>query len=33
MGTLSTELSEFAGRIAEGPRIYADANMPSGLVT
>ncbi|OFW08171.1 MAG: hypothetical protein A3H96_23415 [Acidobacteria bacterium RIFCSPLOWO2_02_FULL_67_36] len=33
MGTLSSELSAFAGRLVEGPRIYADANMPNGLVT
>ena len=33
MGTLSTELSAHAARLAQEPRIYADANMPSGVVT
>jgi Domain of unknown function (DUF5615) len=32
MGTLATELGPFAQRIT-GPRIYADANLPSGVVT
>jgi hypothetical protein len=33
MGTLSSALSEHASRLAEHPRIYADANLPSGVVT
>jgi hypothetical protein len=32
MGTLASELGEFAEEISEGPRIYADANLPAGLV-
>ena len=32
MGTLASELGEFAGHITEAPRIYADANLPAGLV-
>ena len=32
MGTLSTELGPLAGRRASDPRIYADANVPAGLV-
>jgi hypothetical protein len=32
MGTLATELGSFAQRIT-GPRIYADANLPAGVVT
>ena len=32
MGTLSSELGPLAERIAEQPRIYADANIPSGVV-
>jgi hypothetical protein len=32
MGTLASELSEFAGHVAQGPRVYADANLPAGLV-
>ena len=31
MGTLSSELAPHAERIA-GPRVYADANVPAGLV-
>jgi hypothetical protein len=31
MGTLATELGSFAQRMT-GPRIYADANLPSGVV-
>ena len=31
MGTLATELGTFAQRIT-GPRIYADANLPVGVV-
>jgi uncharacterized protein DUF5615 len=32
MGTLASELGEFADHITEAPRIYADANLPAGLV-
>ena len=32
MGTLSTELAGIAGKIAGRPRVYADANVPAGLV-
>jgi hypothetical protein len=32
MGTLSTELAPHAGRLSPRPRIYADANVPAGLV-
>ena len=32
MGTLSTELAPHAQRISPRPRIYADANVPAGLV-
>ena len=32
MGTLSTELGPLAERRAPQPRIYADANVPAGLV-
>jgi hypothetical protein len=32
MGTLSSELGPLVERIAERPRIYADANIPSGVV-
>ena len=32
MGTLASELGEFAGHATEGPRVYADANLPVGLV-
>src|SRR3982750_5027778 len=32
MGTLSSELSPYLGRIASEPRIYADANIPMGIV-
>lgn len=32
MGTLSSELSTHAERLSPGPRIYADANVPAGLV-
>jgi hypothetical protein len=31
MGTLFTELAPHAGRLA-GPRVYADANLPAGIV-
>ena len=33
MGTLSTELAPHAERLSPRPRIYADANVPAGLVT
>ena len=33
MGTLSSELGPHAGRLSPRPRIYADANVPAGLVT
>jgi predicted nuclease of predicted toxin-antitoxin system len=33
MGTLADELAPYAGRLFELPRIYADANVPAGLVT
>ena len=32
MGTLSSELAPHAERLTARPRIYADANVPSGLV-
>lgn len=32
MGTLASELASHADRIASGPRIYADANVPARLV-
>ena len=32
MRTLASELGEFAERLTEAPRIYADANLPAGLV-
>lgn len=32
MGTLSTELTPHLGRMADDPRIYADANIPTGIV-
>lgn len=32
MGTLSSELAEHAGRLTPRPRIYADANVPAGIV-
>ena len=32
MGTLSTELAPHAERLSPQPRIYADANVPAGLV-
>src|SRR5881394_3623626 len=32
MGTLSTELAPHAQRLVARPRIYADANVPAGLV-
>src|ERR687885_1008372 len=33
MGTLSSELAPHAERLTARPRIYADANVPAGLVT
>lgn len=33
MGTLSTELAPHAQRLSPRPRIYADANVPAGLVS
>jgi predicted nuclease of predicted toxin-antitoxin system len=33
MGTLSSELGDYAQRLAQQPRVYADANVPSGTVT
>ena len=32
MGTLSSELAAHAARLSPRPRIYADANVPAGLV-
>ena len=32
MGTLSSELAPYAGRLAGQPRVYIDANVPTGLV-
>lgn len=32
MGTLSSELGPHIERIVEEPRVYADANIPSGVV-
>jgi len=32
MRSLSSELADVAGRIAGRPRVYADANVPAGLV-
>jgi len=32
MGTLSSELSPHLARVVEQPRIYADANIPTGIV-
>jgi hypothetical protein len=32
MGTLSSELASHAQRLAARPRIYADANVPAGIV-
>jgi hypothetical protein len=33
MGTLSSEFSAHVGAFSSQPRIYADANIPSGIVT
>lgn len=32
MGTLSSELADHAQRLSPRPRIYADANVPAGIV-
>ena len=32
MGTLSSELGPLVEQIADQPRVYADANMPNGVV-
>jgi hypothetical protein len=32
MGTLASELGPFAEGLIEAPRVYADANLPAGLV-
>jgi len=32
MGTLSSELAPHADRITSSPRVYADANVPAGIV-
>jgi hypothetical protein len=32
MGTLSSELGPHVARLASEPRVYADANIPSGVV-
>ena len=32
MGTLSSELAPHADRLSPHPRIYADANVPAGLI-
>ena|ERR1700733_12159664 len=32
MGTLPSELAPHAGRLSPHPRIYADANVPAGIV-
>jgi hypothetical protein len=32
MGTLASELGPVADRVSSAPRIYADANIPAGLV-
>jgi hypothetical protein len=33
MGSLSSELAALAERHADGPRVYADANVPAGIVS
>jgi hypothetical protein len=33
MGTLSSELGPLVERVANQPRVYADANMPNGVVS
>jgi predicted nuclease of predicted toxin-antitoxin system len=32
VGTLSSELGDFAQHLTEAPRVYVDANLPAGLV-
>lgn len=32
MGTLSSELAPLAAEVADRPRVYADANVPTGVV-
>lgn len=32
MGTLASELRPFAAELSDAPRIYADANLPAGVV-
>ena len=32
MGTLSSELGSFAEGLTDAPRVYCDANLPSGLI-
>jgi hypothetical protein len=32
MGSLSSELAPFADGLIDAPRVYADANLPAGLV-
>ena len=32
MGTLWSELAPIADQVSESPRVYADANLPAGLV-
>jgi hypothetical protein len=33
MGTLSSELGPHVDRLVDRPRVYADANLPNGVVT
>lgn len=33
MGTLASQLGPIADRLPTGPRVYADANVPAGLVS
>jgi hypothetical protein len=33
VGTLATELQSFAAELAAVPRVYADANLPAGVVS
>jgi hypothetical protein len=32
MGTLASELGDIADHVTDAPRVYADANLPAGLV-
>jgi hypothetical protein len=32
MGTLSSELGPYVPQLVDGPRVYADANLPNGVV-